>query len=108
MPLPHRAKRGIAPMNRTETSMNWDQIAGQWKQMGADIKSRWAKLTDDDLQNLGAKKDMLVAKVQERYGILKEEAEHQVDEWIEKISPNAKTPSVPQTKRNDNRPPKHA
>jgi uncharacterized protein YjbJ (UPF0337 family) len=88
--------------------MNWDQIAGQWKQMGADIKSRWAKVTDDDLKNLGAKKDMLVAKVQERYGILKEEAERQVDEWIDKVSPNAKTSSDPQTKRNDDRPPKHA
>ncbi len=68
--------------------MNWDQLEGQWKQMGAKIKSKWAKLTDDDLQNLGAKKDELVAKLQERYGVLKEEAERQVDEWMAKLSPH--------------------
>jgi uncharacterized protein YjbJ (UPF0337 family) len=82
--------------------MNWDQIEGQWKQMGAKIKSKWAKLTDDDLQNLGAKKDELVAKLEERYGILKDEAEHQVDDWLAKLSPkhdskadDAKAPSKP-------------
>jgi uncharacterized protein YjbJ (UPF0337 family) len=67
--------------------MNWDQLEGQWKQMGAKMKSKWAKLTDDDLQNLGAKKDELVAKLQERYGVLKEEAERQVDDWLAKLSP---------------------
>jgi uncharacterized protein YjbJ (UPF0337 family) len=67
--------------------MNWDQLEGQWKQMGAKVKSKWAKLTDDDLLNLGAKKDELVAKLQERYGILKDEAERQVDEWMTKLSP---------------------
>jgi uncharacterized protein YjbJ (UPF0337 family) len=67
--------------------MNWDQIEGQWKQMGAKITSKWAKLTDDDLQNVGAKKDELVAKLQERYGILKDEAERQVDDWLAKLSP---------------------
>jgi uncharacterized protein YjbJ (UPF0337 family) len=55
--------------------------------MGAHIKSKWAKLTDDDLRNLDAKKDDLVAKLQERYGILKDDAERQVDEWLAKLSP---------------------
>jgi uncharacterized protein YjbJ (UPF0337 family) len=67
--------------------MNWDQIEGQWKQVGAQIKSKWAKLTDDDVQSLGAKKDELVGKIQERYGILKDAAEHQVDEWMRELSP---------------------
>jgi uncharacterized protein YjbJ (UPF0337 family) len=74
--------------------MNWDQLSGQWKQMQAHVKSKWAKLTDEDLTNLGAKKDMLVGKIQERYGILKDEAERQLDEWM------ASTPHKP----NDARP----
>jgi len=80
--------------------MNWDQIEGQWKQMGAKIKSKWAKLTDDDLQNLDAKKDELVAKLEERYGILKDEAERQVDEWLAKLSPShdSQHDSAPTTK----------
>jgi len=65
--------------------MNWDQIEGEWKQVKANAKSRWAKLTDDDLKDLAAKKDALVGKIQERYGTLKEDAEREVDEWIAKI-----------------------
>jgi uncharacterized protein YjbJ (UPF0337 family) len=65
--------------------MNWDQIAGEWKQIQAQVKSKWSKLTDDDLKNLDAKKDMLVGKIQKRYGILKDEAERQVDEWVSSV-----------------------
>ena len=65
--------------------MNWDQIGGEWKQLKAGVKSRWAKLTDDDLKDLSAKKDELVGKIQERYGTLKEDAEREVDEWIAKV-----------------------
>jgi uncharacterized protein YjbJ (UPF0337 family) len=67
--------------------MNWTQVEGQWKQVTSHVKSRWAKLTDDDVMNLGAKKDMLVGKIQERYGILKDEAERQVDDWLRKLPP---------------------
>jgi len=62
--------------------MNWSQMEGQWKQVKAQLKSKWAKLTDDDVQNLAAKKDDLVGKIQERYGILKDEAERQVDAFV--------------------------
>ena len=68
-----------------EATMNWDQIAGEWKQIQAQVKSKWSKLTDDDLKNLDAKKDMLVGKIQKRYGILKDEAERQVDEWVSSV-----------------------
>ena len=45
------------------------------------LKSRWGKLTDDDLDVIEGQKDQLVGKVQERYGIAKDEAQKQVDEW---------------------------
>jgi uncharacterized protein YjbJ (UPF0337 family) len=67
--------------------MNWDRIEGEWKQLTSQVKSKWAKLTDDDLKHAGAKKDALVGKIQERYGILRDEAEKQVDEWIAKLPP---------------------
>lgn len=65
--------------------MNWEQVEGEWKQVKGAVKSKWAKLTDDDMQNVAGKKDNLVGKIQERYGILKDEAEKQVDEWITKL-----------------------
>lgn len=67
--------------------MNWDRIAGEWKQIGARVKAKWAKLTDDDLSAVGARKDALIGKIQERYGILRDEAERQVDEWLAKMPP---------------------
>ena len=65
--------------------MNWDRIQGEWKQLTSNVKTKWAKLTDDDLTVISAKKDELVGKIQERYGVLRDEAEKQVDEWIAKI-----------------------
>jgi uncharacterized protein YjbJ (UPF0337 family) len=61
--------------------MNWDQIDGKWKQVAGLARERWGKLTDDDLQILTGKKDHLVGKIQERYGIAMEEAEKQADQW---------------------------
>lgn len=77
--------------------MNWTQVEGQWHQFAGQVKSKWAKLTDDDLQNVAGKQEQLVGKVQERYGIMKDEAEKQVNEWISKLGPtqdkSGKTPS---------------
>ena len=61
--------------------MNWDQIEGKWKQVTGPARSRWGKLTDDDWQTLTGQKDLLVGKIQERYGIAKAEAEKQADQW---------------------------
>jgi uncharacterized protein YjbJ (UPF0337 family) len=61
--------------------MNSDQFEGKWKQMKGSVKQRWAKLTDDDLTALSGKKDQLVGKIQERYGITREQAEKEADEW---------------------------
>ena len=61
--------------------MNWDQIEGKWKQMKGTARQKWGKLTDDDLDVVAGKQDQLAGKIQERYGITKEEAERQVKEW---------------------------
>ncbi len=65
--------------------MNWEQIEGQWYELTGRLKSQWGKLTDDDLVNAAGKKDQLIGKVQQRYGILKEDAEKQVNHWIAKL-----------------------
>jgi uncharacterized protein YjbJ (UPF0337 family) len=61
--------------------MNWDQIEGKWKQAKGEVKQKWGKLTDDDLDVINGKQDVLVGKIQERYGISKEEAQKQLDGW---------------------------
>jgi len=67
--------------------MNWNQIEGQWNELAGQVKSQWAKLTDDDLKNVAGKKDQLVGKLQQHYGILKDDAEKQIDKWLNKIQP---------------------
>ena len=61
--------------------MNTDQMAGKWKQLTGAVKEKWGKLTDDDLTFIDGKREKFVGKVQERYGIAKEEAQKQVDAW---------------------------
>jgi len=64
--------------------MNWDTIKGNWKQMTGEVKSQWGDLTDDDVQEAAGEREKLVGKVQERYGVAKDEAERQVDEFAAK------------------------
>jgi uncharacterized protein YjbJ (UPF0337 family) len=64
-----------------ETPMNWDRIQGNWKQMTGTLKQKWGKLTDDEFTEIGGHRDKLVGKIQERYGIARDEAERQVNDW---------------------------
>jgi len=61
--------------------MNADQLEGKWKQLKGSVKEKWGKLTDDDLDVIAGKRDKLIGRLQERYGISKEEAERQADLW---------------------------
>lgn len=61
--------------------MNWDQVAGNWKQFTGKVKEQWGDLTDDDLTRINGQRDQLVGRIRESYGISKEEAERQVSDW---------------------------
>ena len=61
--------------------MNWDRIEGNWKQVKGKVKQQWGKLTDDHLDTVAGSRDQLVGKIQEHYGIAKDEAESQVKDW---------------------------
>jgi uncharacterized protein YjbJ (UPF0337 family) len=60
-------------------AMNWDQIAGNWKEFKGKVRSKWGKLTDDDLTTIGGKKDQLAGILQQKYGYAKEQAEKELD-----------------------------
>ncbi len=61
--------------------MNSDTLAGDWKMMKGKVKEQWGKLTDDDLDVIAGKRDQLAGKIQKSYGISKDEAERQIDDW---------------------------
>lgn len=66
--------------------MNWDQIEGRWKQLKGNMQQQWGQLTDDDLERIAGKRTELVGKLQARYGLAREEAEKQVEEWQSNIN----------------------
>lgn len=62
--------------------MNWDQVKGKWKQYKGKARTKWGKLTDSDVDMIEGSREQLVGKVQEYYGLTKENAENQVDEFV--------------------------
>jgi uncharacterized protein YjbJ (UPF0337 family) len=61
--------------------MNDDRIKGQWKQLAGKLKAKWGKLTDDDLKIAEGNSEYLAGRIQERYGVAKDEAKRQIDEF---------------------------
>ena len=77
--------------------MNWDRIEGNWKQFSGKVKQQWGKLTDDDLQVVEGRRVELVGKIQERYGVARDVAQKQVEEW--NTSNSTKTEEVEERRR---------
>jgi len=67
--------------------MNWDQIAGDWKQFTGKVKERWGKLTDNDLTTVAGKRDQLAGLLQQRYGYAKDKVEEELDAFMKALKP---------------------
>ena len=65
--------------------MNWNQVQGQWKQIKGKAKVKWGKLTDEEIDVIEGNRDQLVGKIQQRYGVGKDQAEKDVDDWIKEF-----------------------
>jgi uncharacterized protein YjbJ (UPF0337 family) len=65
--------------------MNEDKLQGQWKQLAGKVKAQWGKLTDDDLTIADGNSEYLEGKLQERYGIARDEAKRQVKEFSSRL-----------------------
>ncbi len=65
-----------------------DIWAGRWKQLQGNVKQTWGRLTDDDIAQIKGKRDVLVGKLQEKYGYTKERANEEIDRWERENSAN--------------------
>jgi uncharacterized protein YjbJ (UPF0337 family) len=65
--------------------MDWNQIQGQWKQLKGKAKMKWGKLTDDEIDVVEGRRDELVGKIQQRYGIARDQAQREVDDWMKEF-----------------------
>jgi uncharacterized protein YjbJ (UPF0337 family) len=63
--------------------MDWDRIEGNWKQAKGHIKQQWGKLTDDEIDQMQGNAEILIGRIQEHYGRSREQAEQEVDHWMQ-------------------------
>ena len=61
--------------------MNWDRIEGNWKQFKGNARQEWSALTDEQLDAIAGRRNELVGRIQEAYGMSKEETEKQITDW---------------------------
>jgi len=71
--------------------MNWDIVAGNWKQFKGKVQGQWGKLTDDQLDVIAGKRTELAGKIQEVYGLSKEETEKQIKRFEDR---NKEDPTI--------------
>jgi uncharacterized protein YjbJ (UPF0337 family) len=67
---------------RQEVDVNRDRLEGKWKQFSGSVREQWGRLTDDGLSVVAGQHDQLAGRVQERYGIYKEEGERQLKAFM--------------------------
>jgi uncharacterized protein YjbJ (UPF0337 family) len=81
-PATGRGGERRASTDRMETAMTWDEIEGNWLHFKNKLRHNWAKLTDEDITRINGRRDELAARLQERYGFARSEAEREIGAWI--------------------------
>lgn len=61
--------------------MNWEIVQGNWKQFKGTVRARWGKLTDDNLDVIAGNREKLLGKLQEAYGLTKDDAEREINDF---------------------------
>jgi uncharacterized protein YjbJ (UPF0337 family) len=65
----------------------WGRIKADWTQFKGHAKAKWGQLTDDEITQIEGQKDQLVGKIQEKYHLAKQDAEKQVEDWVQNLHP---------------------
>jgi uncharacterized protein YjbJ (UPF0337 family) len=63
----------------------WDRIEGNWKQFSGEVRKQWGKITDNELEEIRGEREKLAGRIQESYGITRDEANRQIDEWADQL-----------------------
>ena len=65
--------------------MDWNRLEGNWKQFKGNVKEKWGRLTDDDLDVINGRQDQLEGKIQERYDLAKDQTKKDVEAWFKSL-----------------------
>lgn len=69
--------------------MNWNEVESQWNEVKGSVRSKYNKLTEDDIRAIGGKKDQLISKLQERYGMSREQAQKDAETFFQGLHTGA-------------------
>jgi uncharacterized protein YjbJ (UPF0337 family) len=61
--------------------MNWESLKGNWTELRGRVRMHWGRLTDDQLDVIEGRREVLLGQLQQTYGLTAEEAERQITEW---------------------------
>lgn len=61
--------------------MNWDRVEGNWKDLKGKVREKWGRLTDDEVDVIGGKREQLEGKIQNIYGKTTDEVKKEVDDF---------------------------
>jgi uncharacterized protein YjbJ (UPF0337 family) len=70
--------------------MNWDRVEGNWKQLMGQARAKWGEISKSDFERTAGRRDQIVGIIQEKYGIAREEAQKQADEWVKALKDEQK------------------
>jgi uncharacterized protein YjbJ (UPF0337 family) len=82
---PPAIKEAPASAKEPLRKVAWDKISGNWKRFKGSIKQRWGKLTSNEIQQAQGKREALNGFIQSRYGIDREAADRQIDDWLKTV-----------------------
>lgn len=68
-------------MGNMQSAADWNRIQGNWKQVKAKVKEKWAKLTDEDLDSIEGRREELEGRIQERYGYTADQVRREIENW---------------------------
>jgi uncharacterized protein YjbJ (UPF0337 family) len=63
----------------------WNKVSGNWKRMKGSVKARWGKLTNNEIREAQGRREALNGFIQSRYGIDRETADRQIDDWLKTL-----------------------
>jgi uncharacterized protein YjbJ (UPF0337 family) len=69
-----------------EFGMDWERISTNWSHWRDRVRERWGRLTEVELTTIAGRREMLLNRIQEVYGLSREEVERQLKNWERNLS----------------------
>src|ERR1700722_16626933 len=63
--------------------MNQSTVSGKWQELKGEIRTRWGKLTDNELEATKGNVESIAGLIQQRYGDVKEVATQQLSSFLD-------------------------